>query len=121
MVSFPIGLKYKDNAWCDVVVMDACHLLLSRPRQYDREVQHDGRKNTYNFMFGSTKIGLLPCKEIEPKSTSGGGKNLLAKRAFVEEMFDSGLVFGLLGNESSKGSVVPEAVQSLLNECKHIS
>ena len=41
-------------------------------------------------MFGSTKIVLLPCKEIEPKPTSGGGKNLLAKRAFVEEMFDSG-------------------------------
>ncbi|KAK4566584.1 hypothetical protein RGQ29_002738 [Quercus rubra] len=97
LVSFSIGLKYKDNAWCDVVVMDACHLLLGRPWQYDREVQHDGRKNTYSFMFGSTKIVLLPCKEIEPKPTSGGGKNLLAKRAFVEEMFDSGLVFVLLG------------------------
>ena len=31
LVSFFIGLKYKDNAWCDVVVMDACHLLLGRP------------------------------------------------------------------------------------------
>ena len=28
----------------------------------------------------------------------------------AEEMFDSGLVFVLLGMESSKGSVVPEAV-----------
>ena len=120
LVSFSIGLKYKDNAWCDVVVMDACHLLLGRPWQYDREVQHDGRKNTYSFMFGSTKIVLLPCKEIEPKPTSGGGKNLLAKRAFVEEMFDSGLVFILLGKESSKGSVVPEAVQSLLDEFANV-
>ena len=116
LVSFSIGLKYKDNAWCDVVVMDACHLLLGRPWQYDREVQHNGRKNTYCFMFGSTKIVLLPCKEIECKPTSGGGKNFLAKRAFVEEMFDLGLVFVLLGKESSKGSVVPEAVKSLLDE-----
>ena len=38
LVSFSIGLKYKDNAWYDVVVMDACHLLLGRPWQYDREV-----------------------------------------------------------------------------------
>ena len=37
LVSFFIGLKYKDNAWCDVVVMDACHLLLGRPWQNNRE------------------------------------------------------------------------------------
>ena len=53
LISFFIGMKYKNKAWCDVVVMDACHLLLGRPWQYDREVQHDGRKNTYSFMFGS--------------------------------------------------------------------
>ena len=100
--------------------MDACHLLLGRPWQYDREVQYDGRKNTYSFMFSSTKIVLLPCKEIEHKPTSGGGKNLLAKRAFVEEMFNLGLVFVLLGKESSKGSVVPEAVQSLLDEFTNV-
>ena len=63
---------------------------------------------------------LLPCKEIEPKPTSGGGKNLLTKRALVEEMFDSGLVFILLGKESSKGSVVPEAVKSLLDEFANV-
>ena len=53
LISFFIGMKYKNKAWCDVVVMDACHLLLGRPWQYDREVQHNGRKNTYSFMFGS--------------------------------------------------------------------
>ena len=52
LISFSIGMKYKDNAWCDVVVMDACHLLLGRPWQYERGIQHDGRKNTYSFMFG---------------------------------------------------------------------
>ena len=63
---------------------------------------------------------MLPCKEIETKPTSGRDKNLLAKRAFVEEMFNSRLVFVLLGKESSKGSVVPEAVQSLLDEFANI-
>ena len=71
-------------------------------------------------MFGSTKIVLLPCKEIEPKTTLGGGKNLLTKRAFVEKMFSSGLVFVLLGNESSKGSVVLGAVKYLLDEFANI-
>ena len=45
LVSFSIGRKYFDNAWCDVVSMDACHLLLGRPWQYDRSVVHDGRQN----------------------------------------------------------------------------
>lgn len=35
LVSFSIEKKYFDNAWCDVVSMDACYLLLGRPWQYD--------------------------------------------------------------------------------------
>ena len=31
LVSFSIGKNYKDEVWCDVVPMDACHLLLGRP------------------------------------------------------------------------------------------
>ncbi|TNV97344.1 hypothetical protein C5H24_12795, partial [Xylella fastidiosa] len=46
LVSFSMASKYKDSAWCDVVAMDACHLLLGRPWQYDRKVAHDGGTNT---------------------------------------------------------------------------
>ena len=31
LVSFSIGKNYKDEVWCDVVPMDAYHLLLGRP------------------------------------------------------------------------------------------
>ena len=31
LVTFSFGSKYKDSVWCDVVTMDACHLLLGRP------------------------------------------------------------------------------------------
>ena len=31
LVSFTIGKHYKDEIWCDVVPMDACHMLLGRP------------------------------------------------------------------------------------------
>jgi hypothetical protein len=34
---------------CDVLPMDACHLLLKRSSQYDRGATHDGRTNTYSF------------------------------------------------------------------------
>ena len=42
LVPFLIGLKYKDVVWCDVVYMDGFHLLLGRPWQYDRDVNHNG-------------------------------------------------------------------------------
>ena len=31
LVSFSIGKIYNDEIWCDVMKMDACHLLLKRP------------------------------------------------------------------------------------------
>ena len=46
LVSFSIG-KYEDEVLCDVVPMQAGHLLLGRPWQFDRKVQHDGFTNKY--------------------------------------------------------------------------
>ncbi|GJT46198.1 putative reverse transcriptase domain, zinc finger, CCHC-type, aspartic peptidase domain protein [Tanacetum coccineum] len=48
-VKFSIGKKYNDEVWCDVVPMDACHILLGRPWQFDLKTKHDGFKNTYTF------------------------------------------------------------------------
>lgn len=31
LVNFSIGKSYKDEVWCDVIPMDACHILLGRP------------------------------------------------------------------------------------------
>ena len=38
LVSFTIGKHFKDELWCDIVPMDACHLMLGRPWQYDWKV-----------------------------------------------------------------------------------
>ncbi|KAE8676344.1 putative CCCH-type zinc finger family protein [Hibiscus syriacus] len=51
LVSFSIGRKYFDNAWCDVVSMDACHILLGRPWQFLDEIEH-----------GGVVYALLPCE-----------------------------------------------------------
>ena len=34
LVSFSIVKSYKHDVWCDVALMDACHLLLGRPWHY---------------------------------------------------------------------------------------
>nr|GEX89744.1 hypothetical protein [Tanacetum cinerariifolium] len=36
LLSFSIGKSYTDELWCDVILMDACHVLLGRPWQFDR-------------------------------------------------------------------------------------
>lgn len=63
--------------------MNAYHLLLGRPWEYDRATMHDGKKNTYSFMFDNVKIALLSSKEVKPKPSKGDGKNLLDRKEFV--------------------------------------
>ncbi|XP_016172965.1 uncharacterized protein LOC107615417 [Arachis ipaensis] len=58
-IQFSIG-RYSDEVLCDVVPMQACHLLLGRPWQYDRKVTHDGFTNRYSFTYLGKKITLAP-------------------------------------------------------------
>ncbi|XP_039055027.1 uncharacterized protein LOC120197653 [Hibiscus syriacus] len=57
LVPFSIG-KYKDEVTCDVVSMDATHLLLGRPWQFDKKVMHDGLDDVSTSM---------PTKETDPE------------------------------------------------------
>ena len=59
LVSFRIG-KYEDQVLCDVVPMQAAHILLGRPWQYDRKVKHDGFTNKYSFKHNNRNTILFP-------------------------------------------------------------
>jgi len=63
-LSFSIG-KYSDQILCDVVPMEASHVLLGRPWQFDRDVHHDGHANTYSFHFKKQTITLMPLSPSE--------------------------------------------------------
>lgn len=69
-----IGKSYKDTIICDVVEMDACHILLGRPWQYNVDVTHRARENTYSFVWEKTKIILKPMSTTPqvPKKQSTG-------------------------------------------------
>lgn len=69
LVSLSIGSHYKDKIYCDVVPMDVSHILLGRPWQYDRDVSHSGRSNTYSFFFENRRIVLLPNQVLPPEQT----------------------------------------------------
>ncbi|XP_060183301.1 uncharacterized protein LOC132613296 [Lycium barbarum] len=80
-MKFKIG-KYQDKIICDVVPMQAYHLLLGRPWQYHRSTKSDGRINRYKLVHNGLKHVLCPMtplqvgevyhKIIESKEKSNG-------------------------------------------------
>ena len=63
LIAFSIG-KYKDEVLYDVVPMEATHILLGRPWQYDRKILHDGLTNKISFHFQGHKVML---NSLSPK------------------------------------------------------
>ncbi|GJY95271.1 putative nucleotidyltransferase, ribonuclease H [Tanacetum coccineum] len=114
LVAFSVGTTYKDSVWCDVVPMDACHLLLGRPWEYDRDTTHYGRANTYSFLFDGVKITLMPNKPKELINKPTG--NLLTLSQFQDELQMGDDVFVLIGKEVAKDSEIPKAMIPLLKE-----
>ena len=115
LVPFSMGTNYKDQVWCDVVHMDACHLLLGRPWQYDRKVKHDGYRNTYTLRFNNTDIVLLPGKNSE-KPKSPDSTNLLSFARFESEMEEAETIFVLLNKEKTAKVELPQDAVPLLTE-----
>ena len=66
-VPFTVG-DYVDVVECDVLPLEVCGLLLGRPWQYDRNVTHAGRANTYSFVHDGKQQTLKPMKDDQIKS-----------------------------------------------------
>jgi len=60
LIPLSIGKSYQDEIWCDIIPMDACHILLGRPWLFDRKVTYDGYLNTYTFSKDGKTITLAP-------------------------------------------------------------
>jgi len=76
--------SYHDTTNFDVVPIQACPILFGRPWEFDNDVLHHGRTNTYTLMHNNKKITLLPlspmdivkhAKEINNKSLIDIDKN----------------------------------------------
>ena len=63
-VTIKLG-HYEDEILCDVVPMQACHILLGRPWQFDRKVVHDGHTNRHSFEFKGKKVVLKPMTPLQ--------------------------------------------------------
>ncbi|XP_059289882.1 uncharacterized protein LOC132043408 [Lycium ferocissimum] len=95
--------RYQDELLCDVVLMQACHILLSRPCQFDRDTQHSGRSNKYSFVLGGQKFALAPLTPYQVNEDYRIMKEL-RERVQVEEMEkrDKGALVAIGGEGSSQ-------------------
>ena len=67
----------KDFVLYDLVPMEAFHLLLGRPCQYDRRVMHDGFTNKFTFVHKDRKTTLAP---LAPREVSEDQLKMRKKR-----------------------------------------
>uniref|UniRef100_A0A151UD60 Retrovirus-related Pol polyprotein from transposon 17.6 n=1 Tax=Cajanus cajan TaxID=3821 RepID=A0A151UD60_CAJCA len=63
-VKLSIG-NYDDEVLCDVVPMEACHILLGRPWQYDKKTMHNGLTNEITFTHKEKKFVLHPLSPLQ--------------------------------------------------------
>jgi hypothetical protein len=62
LLSFQIG-SFSEQVLCDMIEMDACHVLLGRQQMFDRKVFHNGRENSYEFFKDGKCYKLVPLLE----------------------------------------------------------
>lgn len=55
-VPISIGRFYQDEVKCDVIEMDASHMLLGRPWQHDVDTLHNGKGNTISFKWNTHHV-----------------------------------------------------------------
>ena len=74
-ITFFISKCYVDEVLCDVIEIDACHLILGRACQYDVDATYHSKDNVYVFFRIKRKIFLRLIREGRvPKDSKVEGK-----------------------------------------------
>lgn len=111
--------SYVDEILCDVVPMDASHILLGRPWQFDRDVTHRGRSNEYELNYKGKKMVLKPMASSEVRSmTTQRGKKpsltMFATENEVKNAIDNGeLVYLLIAKNTKQDDIETPLKQQL--------
>ena len=123
-VDFSIA-GYKDRLLCDILPMDACHLLLGRPWQFDREVVYDGKENTITFKKGSKTFKIQSLLEGDEPQSKVPNVLLCGEKEFVrdlkhEESQGFAVILKAASEEKPVQEPLPAEVQELLGKYKEI-
>lgn len=145
LVPFLIGAFYKDRFYFDVAPVDVSHLILGRPWEYNRKITHDGVNNTYEFIWETHKILLLPSRDpllppptptlpapsssnkiTSPPALNNGTRkqtSLCSLATFEEEFRAEGIALALFVTKPSLETLISKnslALDSLLAEFDNV-
>jgi len=104
LIKFSIG-NYKDKVLCDLVPMEATHILLGRPWQFYRKAFHDGHANKFTFSFQAKNITLLP---LSPREVNKDQLQMIKKRKEEKAQKKA------QGHESKKSMITLKGVKKVM-------
>ncbi len=113
LISFSIRKQFHDEVLCDVVKMDACHLLLGRPWQHDRSAIHDGKRSSYSLTKDGQRYNLLPMKKTSKSLTPN---SLLVNKSFVKESMDLEKFYMLFSTLELNSMPIPTKIKHLMTQ-----
>ncbi|GKA42558.1 transposon ty3-I gag-pol polyprotein, partial [Tanacetum coccineum] len=124
-VPLAIGKHYNELVTCDVVDMEACHVLSARPWQRDMDATYQGKSNMYLFKWSRKIIAMLSLGVVSPK-TKLENKTLVTLAAspkeFQAKRKDMGVSYALVvkGIEDVMENAIPAEIKPLLAEFSKI-
>jgi hypothetical protein len=85
LVEFKIR-GYRDEILCDVIPIDVFHVFLGRLWQYDRNVVHDGRRNTYTLEKNGRTHMFLPIEDKKVNTEESNTILLMSGKEILDKV-----------------------------------
>nr|GMD35943.1 Zinc finger, CCHC-type [Ipomoea batatas] len=122
-IPISIGKSYEDTITCEVIDMDACHILLGRPWQFDVDANHHGRENLYSFLWNKKKIVIPPAAWNDAAIKKTCAITTIENwKTFVKEAGELNVVLVLIAKEQSIAPThIPDEVRFLLEEFSDVA
>ncbi|GJX62721.1 hypothetical protein Tco_0295621 [Tanacetum coccineum] len=114
-------VHYNGLVTCDVVAIEACHVLLRRPWKHDMEATHQSKSNMYLFKWSGKTIAMLYLGVVSPK-TKLENKTLAtlvaSPKDFQAERKETGVSYALVmkGVNDVMENAIPAVIKPLLAE-----